>query len=711
MYSEIPPEIEDRFLEGLSFADVVQYSHVCRQSQYTVRSLLALRCTTLLLQYFDSGNIPGFWEAVTAGCGGLTGSGPLWLTDAAPTWMPNDLNVVVATGGSYPTRTFLRTGGWRQTPLSARIPMVMSSRSMAYPMEAYSLSSRLGDRCWRFTKTGHPAITLSKTADPTVFRHIAGAKHTMATMLLTRSSIIALHPEDVVRKIVTWRYGSGSPSAERDYARSRAKVMGGRDRGSPDWVRVACGRRCPALLRRLRGGEGLGLMRWKADLDNVAEDAYRGFLDDKYAIGWTWAACRINHCEMYGFPRTILSPAEVGRTFASNPKEDRILNTIHALTHTVPVRVLFATLCGEPMLVPVPLDHGRSVFRTIDDLRADTWISCKVGFPRCPLFAPAGESIGGATFFTCLAWKECFDDGEALLIFMTSIHPIRLGNSAIAAGEAQGRTVHGDVLLLLETHGDVQDARLCDIQRMKDKFAQLDLEYEKRGRHCRDIVLDEILTQRSYALRRGKYDIVPSITSTPIVPLWLAYATIFERLRKLTLEHVIANGSLGYRCSTQGARVRLSKIALQAVVTENVHAIRVPVTALSALELCSLLDVLDLAMLEALAESANLNEESDRSSRLSTSMGVEAAQFSTSMGIDWLPAPGTNMRTVAPKDAASDAGAIAPFRNAMNLKSGMAEPKNNPGGPDDETNFKNEICEKDGGAVRRPEEAQWACKK
>ncbi|KAJ7433013.1 hypothetical protein B0H11DRAFT_2259798 [Mycena galericulata] len=477
MYVHIPPEIEERFIERSEFLDLIRYSHVARQARQTVHSILALRCTNMLKPYFEREEMDGFWNALRNGEGGLTGSAPVWITQYNPAWLPLDLNAVAVIDGAQHTRLYLRERGWSDEVIRTRIPMVLPSQSLTHSIQAHPASSPLAATTWRFTKNGSPAITLTEVAEQSVFLHLVGAKHTMATMLLTASSLIALHPYECIRRYSTFRFGAGLPQAERRIASIRAHIMGGRDRFFED-RQGSCGPHCPSLLRRLRGGDSVGLLRWNDMTDDlVTMEAYHGFMENRYSVGWTWTKCRNSECETFGFPRDIVSTLPKSAMLSSNPKENKIRRTIYAVEHANPAfpkiyhGVLFATGCDEPFVVPVPLDHGRRRYYTIDDLRAYTWISPRLeNFPRYPVFLPPHETVGGATIFNVLGWKEDIGNDKALLIFMTSIHPLGFVNDALASSVPSTRPIHGDVLLLLESRGEVQDLGVGDSDFLKNAF-------------------------------------------------------------------------------------------------------------------------------------------------------------------------------------------------------------------------------------------------
>ncbi|KAJ7494783.1 hypothetical protein B0H11DRAFT_2227553 [Mycena galericulata] len=422
----------------------------------------------------------GFWLALTRGEGGLTGSAPVWVTKADPTWTPADLNAVAVNGEAHHVRGFLRHIGWAEEITATRIPIVMPARSLTHSILAHPASSLLASTTWKYSKPGCPSITLTETAAQTVFLHLAGAKHTLATMLMTASSLIALHPYECIKRYTTFRHGSGLPADERRHASDRAAIMGGRENYFQD-LSGPCGGRCPALLRRMRGGEAIGLLRWNdGPIDGVTKEAYEGFMENRYAFGWTWAACRNSECSTFSFPRDILSTLPKSVVLSQNPKENRIQRTIHAVNHCSPpfpkiyTGILFATACDEPYAVPVPLDHGRTTYYTMDDLRGYTWITPRVmNYPVYPAFVAPYETVGSTSIFHAIGWKEYIENDTALLIFMTSVHPLGPVNLALAPESLKPRAVHGDVLLMLEVGGQVQDVGIEDIDLLRTAFASI----------------------------------------------------------------------------------------------------------------------------------------------------------------------------------------------------------------------------------------------
>ncbi|KAJ7623949.1 hypothetical protein DFH06DRAFT_1340272 [Mycena polygramma] len=495
MYLSIPSEVELRFIESAVYTDLVSYAHVCAQARGVVQLLLSLRCATLLLRYIEHEDVDGFWRVLTIGKGGISGSAVVWIAQVSPDWQPEDLNTVVARGLSAETRQFLADRGWSQRRVESRIPFVFPVRPPLRPIAAYERDQLGCPTTWAFAKPGRPEITLTETFEETVFAHIARAKHSMATTLLTRTTIIALHGFEFAGSYSTWREKAFGCATDPGRVAGRVAAMGGQTNYFAG-VRSPCGDRCPGLLRRMRGGRGVGLFTWRrpgqtvADVDEqgvheesgpldiVREDAYAGFMQSCYSFGWTWCICRNPACDTFMFPRGLSPSAPKWERLSTNPKENRILRTVRALEDSVPpfpllaqfAGVLFPTSCIAPCIVPVPLDHGLKDFRTIDDLRTYTWITTRdSALPAWPDYMPPHAIVGSTTVFGPLSWREQYAPGRFLTAYMESTKNVGLVNGLFGRGELAS-PVYGDVLLMLESDGIIENVVLADAPRLVELF-------------------------------------------------------------------------------------------------------------------------------------------------------------------------------------------------------------------------------------------------
>ncbi|KAJ7098743.1 hypothetical protein B0H15DRAFT_945251 [Mycena belliarum] len=301
----------------------------------------------------------------------------------------------------------------------------------------------------------------------------------MSTLFLTRTTLMVLHPRQVVRRHCIWRDGSARPSTEFTIAAERVGGMGGVSTAAD--LLHAQAAECGALLRRLRGGQGVGLLRWNAlPLDQVATDAYASFMDDVYSIGWTWARCKDATCPMFGFPRDVVASVPSALVCSQNPKEQKLLRRAHTITHALPsfpslVRgVLYPTSCATPILVPVALDYGVPRYRTIDDLRGYDWIYGRTtGTRRPPIFSKPHLAVGSACIFEALGWRRRWQvtATTALLVFMASIDGAGPRNNLVP--DNRGPAVHGDLLLVFEVNGEVHDALQGDCGQMLCDFIKM----------------------------------------------------------------------------------------------------------------------------------------------------------------------------------------------------------------------------------------------
>ncbi|KAJ7266930.1 hypothetical protein B0H12DRAFT_1230048 [Mycena haematopus] len=467
MYADVPPEVEILFLTDVEFRDLISYAHTCQKSRHIVQSVLQLRCQRLLKHFLDSTDIDEFWRALNAGRGGITGSAAVWVTQVRAVWSPRNINIVIAHRGDHLIRRFLVQRGWTEDTLESRMRQISPTRPyISRAVDAHPATPRYVGRSWRFSKAGTRQITVTETADKTVFQHLTAAAHTMNTILVMSSTVIALHAFECIHKLSLWR------------------TLGGR-MGVIVSLSDAETARNMGLLRRLRGGRGVGLLQWRLPhsiqstdqhgrvkeewRDRVAVDAYNGFSAPEYAFGWTWCTCENIDCVTFLFPRNVHPAFSPGILLSCNPKEDWILRTAEAIRTCQPPfasiykGLLFATSCRTPFVVPVPLDHGLEDYRSPDDLRTYTWITRRMpGALPLAKWWPPYEMVGGTTDFATLAYKF-----RGLLLFMASAHAV--GPVNVALGDIiQPRPIHGDVLVMLEIDGEIVDLALEDAPRLVD---------------------------------------------------------------------------------------------------------------------------------------------------------------------------------------------------------------------------------------------------
>ncbi|KAJ7264028.1 hypothetical protein B0H12DRAFT_1230784 [Mycena haematopus] len=482
MYSDVPPEVELLFIDTMEFSDLVSYAHSCQKARDVVQALLQHRCQRLLKPYLDTDDMDEFWRALNAGRGGIKGPAAVWVTQLRPIWRPRHMDIVVGHGGEHLIRSFFLNRGWTEETLVRGVKTPSASRpSVLHAADGHPSTPAQVDRLWRFSKPDTRKIVLTETMDRNVFEHLTGGPHTMNTMLLTSSTIIALHAFECIHKLCIWRRRPVGVIMDSSVTHV-ASEMGARINymsGGPS----PCRSYCPGILRRLRGGRGVGVLRWRAPsntrptsqdggvveeyADRVAADAYNGFAASAYAIGWTWCTCENPHCATFLFPRNVHPALPVGVPLSCNPKEDRILRTAVAIRNSQPPfpriyqGLLFATSCPTPFVVPVPLDHGLEDYRFPDDLRTYTWITRRIpGTYLSHKWCAPYEVIGGITDFATLVYKF-----YGLLMFMASAHEI--GPVNVALGEdMQPRPVCGDVLVMVELDGKIVNLALESAPRI-----------------------------------------------------------------------------------------------------------------------------------------------------------------------------------------------------------------------------------------------------
>ncbi|KAJ7430411.1 hypothetical protein B0H11DRAFT_2263414 [Mycena galericulata] len=479
LYAELPPEIELQIAGSLQWDDQVRYAHAAVQPRRILQSLVALRVEKVLDTFIPQDLREELWSLLAVGRGGITGSASTWVTEVEPSWVPRNLNIVVGRGTGDAVGSFLRRlpNYVRDVETPPRIPAARPKTVASSFTACYAAKSQWTGRFWRFD-IGNTSITLTEAGDSNVLRHLLESSHSSQVFLLTRNIVLSLYPVEFTARKTLFRaagMANGGPNDYRD-SRTRAAAMGFEPTGQAV-ESGACAGRCPGVLRRLRGGRGIGLFHWSGrSMDTFEAEAYRGFLEDDFAgVAWSWLTCRNLECETYGFPQDLRGHGRAPSTYDGNPKVGVLRKKKHAIMNCVPAfsklffGVLYATSCDKPMIVPIPLDHGIPTYRTLDDLRIYTWITATPPGPEnLPMFWPPYDVTGAVVALNRLTWQVPIPNkGMTLIIFLSTTENFAPGNLALTPMEDGVRLVHGDVLLMIR-----ENSRLVDMDENLAEYAR-----------------------------------------------------------------------------------------------------------------------------------------------------------------------------------------------------------------------------------------------
>jgi hypothetical protein len=343
MYATIPSEVKDLFVDNLDWTDFISYAHSGRDARSSATSVFSLRVEKLLDPYIPVDHRPAFWAQLDAGEGGVSGSGAFWVMEASPTWIPRNLNTVVRSGAGDRLRDFLVAIGCKERYAKSWVPLVAPRAVPGRMVEAYPLLSLLADFTWYFESPAplFNRITVTETQDSSVIRHLLGAKHSLQAMLLTQNTLLAFYPLASITRRTLVRAGgvrcSGNSGSMALSHSIRSMNLVASSSSAHDSML------CPALLRRLRGGSGIGLFCWSranfTDLVGLEGDAYTGFTSDKYAFTWTWTPCKDISCEFHVSSREITVDGQRPVFQETNPKLLMLRIKSHAIRSCVPVSI------------------------------------------------------------------------------------------------------------------------------------------------------------------------------------------------------------------------------------------------------------------------------------------------------------------------------------------------------------------------------------
>ncbi|KAJ7101430.1 hypothetical protein B0H15DRAFT_943755 [Mycena belliarum] len=451
---------------GLNWLDLLRYGQAGRYAHAAVQDIVARRVSEIVAEFVPVLHRDELWSLLSKGGGGITGSVVEWVTQADPLWWPSDLNMVVSRGGATALREFLKSWGCQESFLSVYLPAGRSTYANSRPLRCDEYPD-WADVSWKFQTPDGEFITLTEARESTVVHHLLQCRHSLQAVLLTRNLLIVFYPRHQVSKEAVLRAGglAGHHARGIKEVRYRLNAMGCDTRRYGSEVRP-CGEHCVGLLRRLRGGKGVGIYQWSqaTELDDEEKAAYEGFWLSKHAVAWTWAQCHNFACATYGFPRDLQVKGPRPTIVSHNPKEVAVLLKVHAVKSCRPAfsavydGVLYATSCTSPFVVPVPLDHGIQTYRGPDDLRAYTWIQPTVlASQRVPRTMSPTEVYGPLISLSQLRWSLPMADDARLLVFLTTTTTDAPVTQSLTPASFEPRPVHGDVLLMLEVDGEVVD--------------------------------------------------------------------------------------------------------------------------------------------------------------------------------------------------------------------------------------------------------------
>ncbi|KAJ7273966.1 hypothetical protein C8J57DRAFT_1506079 [Mycena rebaudengoi] len=457
MANLLPPELFDALLLGLTFTDIINYSHAFAAARDSVQRLMHLRLCQLLLPYFPENAHKKFWDALDSACGGIVGSGTLWITTPQPDWTPRDLNLLLMLDHGADLFLLLADTNWVEVHAEASIPNVASCLRPSTTIP----TARNLDRLRMFTKNGR-TITVTEFNHSTPFPHLLTADHSLRTMILTRTALIALNPVDVIKRQVRWKHAVPWSIAKGKDADAWCRSV-----GVARLFPLTCTKACNALLRRLRGGRGIGVLFFDAHERHgpVAAYADSGFMSEDLSWGWTWAMCRNMHCSYYGFPRRLTAPSKPPLATA-DPKDAALIMKDYFIRNATPsfpavyTAILFPTASMVPRIVPVPLDYGLTRYCTVDDLRTHIWVYPKAAMSPTVL-------LGGSVSFTERRWSIPLDESRLLVVIMQSVNEDANRNHVF-----QNIQVHGDVLMICENDNQPRDLSVDDIPLTLETFTK-----------------------------------------------------------------------------------------------------------------------------------------------------------------------------------------------------------------------------------------------
>ncbi|KAJ7130160.1 hypothetical protein C8R44DRAFT_871998 [Mycena epipterygia] len=461
----ILPEHQYEIADCLHIHDLVCFGHTGANPRATSQAVLTGRVEQALSPYFGA-DIEAFWATLGPARGAVNGSVPLWVSTPKPRWLPADLNVVVRRGGWPLVHEFLAEHQFSLHDIPQR-PVSLAQVHTATHVQAM----QSGSNFYAYANSAATLfITVTEAQEEHVFNLVLSSQHSLQTMLLTPSTLIALHPFDLSTGVGYFRAGADYPDTEHRRLEKRFRKMGFQLHVTNVECRTPCGAACIGLQRRLRGGKGIGFVRWR-DLrpaEPLARDLYapQTMSHARYHMGWSFSKpCENYHCDYFGVFATRLSlrPAMLQDSDIRRKQDE-----IYAARPPFPAiysAILFAVGRKQAFVVPLPLDYTNTQYIYPEQLRTFEWLGLDVSGSTMP------DLAGYTTNFNVFTWLLPIPGRSCYRIWFQTLWLDSMANLGLCTPEEEQQmnsehpppVIHGDVLVVKERNSCVVDLTEDDI--------------------------------------------------------------------------------------------------------------------------------------------------------------------------------------------------------------------------------------------------------
>ncbi|KAJ7075978.1 hypothetical protein C8R43DRAFT_966266 [Mycena crocata] len=439
----LPPENLDLIAAELDLFDLLHFTHCGSIPNGVGRYVLARH---------------EFWSVMDDGAGGIMGSASVWVTQANPTWFPDNLNLIVIYGKAAAVHGLLLQEGWEGDNVPMRKLNVGQIHNVTHITRAHTRATFKS-----FTNSEkNLRITVTECADNHIFFPILSSQHTSQTLVLTSTTLIVLHPSDYRRRVAQYRVGSQVSDgvvAQMDASIEKTGFESLMDNIGFD---SPCGMGCIGVLRRLRGGRGIGMLVWRSGrADPVGYHASNLFADNRFNLAWCYGVCKNLYCLQSG--ALVLDDRRYDDLEHAIAKKTADLRLATPAFPAVYSALLFPVESSTATVVPLPLDYGLSEYLFPEDLRTYTWL----GFSASGLIYP--DMAGFVTKLNNYVWRHPFRNGE-LLFWLQTVSGDRLINRAVREPSVDSPPLNGDLLVALEVAGKIVDLSSTDVEDIAQAF-------------------------------------------------------------------------------------------------------------------------------------------------------------------------------------------------------------------------------------------------
>ncbi|RDB17859.1 hypothetical protein Hypma_000841 [Hypsizygus marmoreus] len=238
-------ELMAKILSHCSIATIVSFSHVDITAREHAQAAIRTRITRVIRRFLNAVEREAFFQKLGESNAGLCGSVAMSVVTTSMIFgereRPRDLNVIVPLGEAREWHTYLISLGY---DFEEKVPIHESFHGKILTMR-------------RFWNEEALSVTISQTTTRSILPALLSSTVTSQMSIITTHHLFCFYPDLTSRRISLRGMYQPSPGTELDIMLRELKLC----ESSKD-LGFSCGEACPAVWRRTRDLEGVGVFDW-----------------------------------------------------------------------------------------------------------------------------------------------------------------------------------------------------------------------------------------------------------------------------------------------------------------------------------------------------------------------------------------------------------------------------------------------------------------